>query len=98
MEEKMYVGYAYGTFTGDDGQQRAYANVYMLSPFAGEESDTRHYGGQMADKYRCVSPDVFADVQPNTRVMCYFDSKGKLAFMQPVNGPKSHGGPDAGKA
>lgn len=98
MEEKTYVGYAYGTFVGDDGQQREYANVYMLSPFVGDESDTRHYGGQMADKYRCVSPDVFADVQPNTRVMCYFDSRGRLAMMQPITANKAHTGPDNGKA
>lgn len=88
MEEKTYVGYAYGTFTDDAGQQREYCNVYMLSPFTGEESDTRHYGGQQADKYRCLSPDVFAKVTPGSRVRCYFDSKGKLAYMQAIGGGK----------
>lgn len=97
MEEKTYVGYAYGTFTGDDGQPREYCNVYMLEDFAGDQTDTRHYGGQQANKYRCVSPDVFAGVQPGTLVTCYFDSRGKLAFMRPVAG-KPHNGPDSGKA
>lgn len=95
MEEKTYVGYAYGTFTGDDGKARDYCNVYLLEDFSGEESDDRHFGGHQATKYRCVSPDVLAGVQPGTRVSCYYDSRGKLAFMRPV---KAHNGPDNGKA
>lgn len=88
MEEKTYVGYAYGTFAGDDGQQHDYCNVFMLEDFSGDESDTRHYGGQQAIKYKCDSPEVFAKVTPGSKVRCYYDSRGKLAYMQAVNGGK----------
>lgn len=85
MEEKTYVGYSFGSFRDDNGVQREYCSVYMLEDFSGEQSETRHFGGQSAKKYGAMSPDIFAKIAPGTRVRCYFDSKGRLAFLQPVS-------------
>lgn len=86
MEEKTYIGYAYGSFSDDTGVQRIYCNVYLLEPFSGEQSENRHFGGQCAKKYGAISPDIFAKITPGSQVKCYFDSKGKVAFMQPISG------------
>ena len=85
MEEKTYVGYAFGSFRDDQGVNRSYCSVYMLEPFTGDASGDRHFDGQRAAKYRCESPDVFQKVAIGSRVKCYFTSAGKLAYMQPVS-------------
>ena len=84
MEEKTYIGYSSGTFQDDHGVSREYCSVYMVEDFSGDESETRHYGGKKAAKYRCESPDVFAKIKLGSRVKCYFSSTGRLAFMQAV--------------
>lgn len=89
MEEKKYVGYSHGTFRDDAGMEHSYCSVYMLEPFVGEESASRHFGGQCATKYRCVDPGVIRNIAVGTTVMCYFDSKGRLAFVQPAQVAKS---------
>ena len=51
MEEKTFVGFDFGVFTDDAGAAHEYCNVYLLEPFVGEPSDTRHFGGLRAMKY-----------------------------------------------
>lgn len=84
MEEKTYVGYAFGSFVDDHGVSREYCNVFMLEDFSGDQTETRHFGGKKAAKYRCESPNVFDKIKPGSRVKCYFSSNGRLAFMQAV--------------
>ena len=85
MEEKTFVGFDFGVFTDDAGAAHEYCNVYLLEPFVGEPSDIRHFGGLRAMKYKCDDPSIFEKITPNTRVRCYFSSRGKVAFMQPID-------------
>lgn len=84
MEQKVFVGFNYGTFTTDEGERKDYANAFVLEGFDGEANDGYHFGGQKAVKYGCVSPDVFAGIAPGTTVECYFNSKRKISKMVPV--------------
>jgi len=85
MEKKKFVGYSYGRFQTERGEWRDYCNAFMLEEFTGTESADYHFSGQKAMKYACISPDVFNGIVPGTEVWCYFDSKGKITHMEPVN-------------
>ena len=89
MEEMTYVGYRYGTFTDERGAAHDYCSVYMIAPMEGEQSDTCHFAGQAAIKYRATAPEVFSKATIGSRVRCYFDSKNRLAFMQAVSEQRS---------
>lgn len=84
MEEKTFVGYGYGRFQTDDGLMQEYCNVFMLEDFTGSESGDYHFGGQKAVKYKAVGQQVFRDIEPGTRVQCYFDSRQRVSYMVPV--------------
>lgn len=84
MEEKLFIGYNYGTFTTDEGERKDYANAFMLEPFDGEGTEDYHFAGQRAVKYSCVNPEVFNGIDPGTTVECYFNSKRKISKMVPV--------------
>jgi hypothetical protein len=63
---------------------KEYCNVFVLEDFTGSESKDYHFSGQKAAKYGCISPDVFKDIKPGTRVRCFFDSRKKVSYMVPV--------------
>lgn len=92
MEEKTFWGYAYGVFKDDTGVEHSYCNVYMTEDFIGEQSVERHFGGYQAKKYGATSVEIFSKLSPGSRVRCYFDSRGKVAYMQPID--KHVGGKD----
>ena len=52
MDEKVFVGYSYGSFETDDKRQQEYCNVFMLEDFTGEQNDRYHFLGQKAVKYK----------------------------------------------
>ena len=66
MEEMLYVGYQYGQFQTDEGKTQPYCNCFFVTGFAGEESADYHFGGQKAVKKKCVKPDVWSGIAPNT--------------------------------
>lgn len=84
MEEKVFVGYNFGKFQADDGAMRDYCNVFVIEEHGGQENADYHFGGQKSAKYKCVGPEVFKDIQPGTRVQCYFDSYRRVSYMVPV--------------
>ena len=85
MEEKIFVGFGYGNFVNDRGAKQAYCNVFVLEPFAGEENEDYHYGGQKAVKYGCTSPELFVGIDFGQKVMCFFDSRKKISYMVPAD-------------
>jgi len=88
MDEKVFVGYSYGSFETDDKRQQEYCNVFMLEDFTGDQNDRYHFLGQKAVKYKCADTSVFSGVPVGTTVRCYFDGKGKLVLMKPVDSAK----------
>lgn len=85
MNEKIFVGYGYGNFENTKGQMQPYCNVFMLEDFSGTENANRRFAGQKAAKYRCLSPDVWKDIDIGTRVTCFFDNYQRVIYMAPVD-------------
>ena len=81
MEEKVFVGYGYGRFKNDRGDMQDYCNVFMLEDFTGSENSDYHFGGQKAVKYRCLKPELFADLTPGEVVRRFFDGKGRISYI-----------------
>ena len=84
MEEMLFVGWQYGVFQTEDNKSQKYCNGFFVADFAGEENADYHFGGQKAVKKKCVKPEVWQGVKPNTRVFVMFDSYGRVSHMEPV--------------
>ena len=85
MEEKIFVGYGYGRFEDETKQWRDYCNVFMLEDFNGIENNEYHFAGHKAVKYKCVSSEVFKDIPVGSRVLCSFDSRARISYMQIID-------------
>ena len=84
MEEKIFVGYNYGRFETKTGEMRDYCNAFMLEEFGGEMNKDYCFGGQKAVKYSCTKPEVWKNCEIGQRVKCWFDSKQRISYMEPV--------------
>ena len=87
MDEQVYqvVGTQDGFFNTQDGQLRAYCNLFCIAPFRGEQSDTNHFKGHRALKFKCVSTDVIKDVKPKDHVTLFFDQYQRVSLINVVN-------------
>ena len=85
-EEKIYTfcGYKYGKFTADSGELVPYCNIFCLSKIEGKESQDFRFGGFQAEKFKCANPDVFKDVEPQDKVILYFNQYGRVTGVQKV--------------
>ncbi len=84
MEELVFVGCSYGRFKNGNGEIIDYCHIHVLEPFTGNQSSDYHFDGMKASKYSCVSSDVFKDIPLNSKIRCFFDSKRRVSFIQPV--------------
>lgn len=84
MEERIFVGYQYGTFKADNGDRVEFCSVFVLEDF-GEETADYHFKGQKASKYKCVKPDVWAGINIGDKVECFFDSKHRISYMHKID-------------
>lgn len=84
MDEMIYIGYNFGRFQNDQGNMQDYCNVFMIAEHAGQESADYHFGGQKCLKVKCASPEVFKDIQPGTRVQCFFNVHRQISYMVPA--------------
>lgn len=86
MDEEVYqvVGTQNGFFTTDDGKLRPYCNLFCLGNFRGDQSDSNHYQGHRALKFKCVSADVIKDVKPKDHVTLFFDQYQRVSLINVV--------------
>lgn len=93
----VYVGNAKGNFdTGRseivNGQsvpvKTAYANMYVLCPTSDYVSDDYAGFGLKAEKFKCTSPDVWANLQIGEQVQLFFDDKKRVQMAVSVNSMK----------
>lgn len=80
----IFVGCAYGRFDAQDAGgtlKKDYANMYVLSPVSDYTSDDYHAAGFKAEKKRCISPDVWKDLQIGERVRLFFDDKKRVVMV-----------------
>lgn len=100
----VYVGNARGNFdTGktivENGQavplKSPYANIYVLSPTSDFVSEDYQGTGLKAEKFKCVSPDVWANIQIGEQVQLFFDGKQRVQMAVSVASMASLRSPDS---
>jgi len=86
MKRYIFVGWAKGRFEAEDRQtkekfKKDYFNAYLISPVSDYQSDDYQACGLKAEKYSCISADVWASVSPGEEVNVYFAEKEVIALM-----------------
>lgn len=83
MSETTYkiVGWAKGQFDNDQGGKTQYAHIFVTYPVSDYISDDYEAMGMKAEKMKCTSPDVWADVNIGDQVQLFFDSKQRVAMI-----------------
>ena len=80
----VFCGYAMGQFEPRDAEpgaeKRPYYNMYVLGPVSSYQSDDYQAYGFKAEKKRCISPDVWKDLDIGCRVRLLFDDKQRVVM------------------
>lgn len=76
----VFVGHASGRFQTERGDMMPYANMFVLSPVSSYESEDYQAMGMKAEKKRCLSPEVWKDLEPGDRVKLFFDDKKRVVM------------------
>ena len=85
-ERYTITGWAWGTFTNDQGTQQPYANLFVTSPVQDNPSAGYHAVGYKAEKLRCVSPDVWvkAGLVVGDDAILIFDRRGRVSYAEHI--------------
>lgn len=79
MEEKIFLGYQYGSFKTDDGRTQRFSSAFFMEPFPSDVANPDyHTGGYRAAKYRLAVPALVNGLEPLDVVEVYFSSKGTI--------------------
>lgn len=57
------------------------ANMFVRSPVSSYESDDYQAMGIKAEKKKCLSPEVWADLELGDRVKLFFDGKNRVVMV-----------------
>ena len=76
----VFLGWAEGLFETDGGEKRPYYNMYVLSPVSSWKSEDYSAFGFKAEKKKCISADVWKDLNPGDRVKLFFDDKSRVVM------------------
>ena len=75
----IYVGHAEGKFEGKNGGGKLpFYSMYVLSPVSSWQSEDYTASGWKAEKKRCISSEVWANLEFGDHVMLFFDDKGRV--------------------
>lgn len=77
----VYVGHAVGQFKNDRNEMQPYCNMYVISPVSSFTSEDYAAVGFKAEKKKCVSPDVFANLTIGDKVKLFFDDKQRIIMV-----------------
>ena len=61
-----------------------YANMFVLSSVSSYEPDDYQAMGMKAEKKKCLSPEVWADLEPGDRVKLFFDDRTPCEMRPPT--------------
>ncbi len=76
----VFVGWAAGRFKNDRGELTPYANMFVLSPVSSFVSEDYEAFGLKAEKKKCLSPDVWKDLEIGSRVRLFFDDRQRVVM------------------
>lgn len=77
----VFVGWACGRYEDRRSQEmKPFANMFVISPSSDYVSDDYEAYGFKAEKKKCISPDVWKDLQIGDRVKLFFDDKQRVVM------------------
>ena len=76
----VFLGWAKGQFEAENSEKRSYFSMYVLSPVSTYQSEDYEASGFKAEKKKCLSADVWADLHPGDRVRLFFDDKKRIVM------------------
>lgn len=79
-EGYVFLGWASGTFETEKGVKMPYHNMYVVSPVSSYVSEDYQASGMNAEKKKCISADVWQDLEPGNRVKLFFDDKKRVVM------------------
>lgn len=86
MKEYIFTGWAKGRFDAQDNRtgetfKKNYFNAYLISPVSDYKSEDYEASGFKAEKYSCLSAEVWKGLSPGEVVNVYFGEKEVIALM-----------------
>ena len=79
-EGYVFLGWASGTFETEKGVKMPYHNMYVVSPVSSYVSEDYQASGMKAEQKKCISADVWQDLEPGNRVKLFFDDKKRVVM------------------
>lgn len=79
-EGYVFLGWASGMFETEKGEKMPYHNMYVASPVSSYVSEDYQASGMKAEKKKCISAEVWQDLEPGTRVKLFFDDKKRVVM------------------
>lgn len=76
----VFLGWAKGQFEAENGEKRPYFNMYVLSPVSTYQSEDYEASGYKAEKKKCLSEEVWKDLNPGDKVRLFFDDKKRVVM------------------
>ena len=73
-----YIGHAYGRFKGREGDMLDFANIFVISCDGSANREDYKASGFKAEKFKCISADVFTGLTPGDKVKLFFDNKQRV--------------------
>ena len=78
----VFVGWAAGRFENKEKEKTPYSNMFVLSPASTYESEDFKAFGLKAEKKKCLSPEVWKDLEIGSRVRLFFDDKQRVILAE----------------
>ena len=87
MEEKIFLGYQFGSFKDKDGFTRGFCSAFFMEPFpSGVQNPDYHTYGYRAMKYKLASPLLAKGLEPLDVAEVYFSSKVTITKLVKLEG------------
>lgn len=77
----VYVGHVQGQFEVEGGEKRPYFNIYVISPVSSYKSEDYDGYGFKAEKIKCISASVWANLAIGEQVNLFFDDKHRVQMV-----------------
>ena len=79
----VFVGWAAGRFENKEKEKTPYSNMFVLSPASTYESEDFKAFGLKAEKKKCLSSEVWKDLEIGSRVRLVFDDQQRVILAEP---------------
>lgn len=77
----VFVGWAAGRFKSDKGEKVLYANMFVLAPVSGYETEDCKAFGAKVEKKKCFSTEVWEDLEIGNRVKLLLGGKQRMVMV-----------------